>query len=303
MMGTMTLQVADQAQSLRGLMQRLQTEASEPAIPTTGRACAIAVTSGKGGVGKTNIALNLAIALSRFDAKTCLVDANLGLGNIDLLCGLNGYWNLAHVVTGARNVREIVLAGPEGIDVLPGAGVLSEHTEWAPSARADVFQQLIQFEESYDFLVIDAAAGIHRLMRGLLDSCEVVLVVTTPETTSIADAYASIKSLAGSGIPHVEVLVNQSDSAEQAQLIAERVKETARMFLHADIHAGGFVPRDPQLQAAVARRRPVVIDSPTAPVSMAIDQLAQRLKQRYDGTSRRGSFFLRLQHHRVRRSA
>ncbi len=103
-------------------MQRLQSERSKATGIAPGRrACAIGVTSGKGGVGKTNIALNLAIALTRLEARTCLVDANLGLGNIDLLCGLNGYWNLSHVVSGARNVREIVLAGPEGVNLIPGA--------------------------------------------------------------------------------------------------------------------------------------------------------------------------------------
>ena len=93
--------------------------------------------------------------------RTCLVDANLGLGNIDLLCGLNGYWNLSHVVSGARNVREIVLGRPEGIDVIPGASGLTELADWPATAQADVVRQLAEFEQTHDFLVIDTAAGIH----------------------------------------------------------------------------------------------------------------------------------------------
>jgi flagellar biosynthesis protein FlhG len=299
----------DQAQALRGLMQRLQSDRAEPTVaPRSRRAFAIGVTSGKGGVGKTNIALNLAIALARLDAGTCLVDANLGLGNIDLLCGLNGYWNLSHVVSGARNVRDIVLAGPEGINVIPGASGLTELADCPASAQADLFRQLTEFEESHDFLVIDTSAGIHRPMREFLNACDLVLVVTTPEPTSIADSYALIKTLSGSDIPHLEVLVNQSDSAPQAHQVAERIQQTARMFLHLEVAAAGFVPKDPQVPAAVVRRRPFLIETPESPASAAIQQLAARLKRLFERqpaqtTAERGSFFPRMQTHRVRRAA
>jgi flagellar biosynthesis protein FlhG len=300
----------DQAQALRGLMQRLQSGRPEPALfaPPTRRACAIGVTSGKGGVGKTNIALNLAIALARLKSTTCLVDANLGLGNIDLLCGLNGYWNLSHVISGARNVREIVLAGPEGVDVIPGASGLSDLDGCPPAVQSDIVRQLAEFEESHDFLVIDTGAGIHRTACEFLDACDIVLVVTTPEPTSVADAYAMIKTLSGREIPRIEVLVNQSDSSSQAHIVAQRIQETSRMFLHLDVNAGGFIPRDPQVAAAVVRRRPFLIDSPQSPASTAIHQLAVRLQQiaemhppQTDAQS--PAYFPRLQTRRVQRAA
>jgi flagellar biosynthesis protein FlhG len=301
--------LGDQAQTLRGMMQRLQSDRVELAVaPHDRRAFSIGVTSGKGGVGKSNIALNLAIALARLEASTCLVDANLGLGNIDLLCGLNGYWNLSHVVSGARNVRDIVLAGPEGINVIPGASGLTELADCPASAQADLFRQLTDFEETHDFLVIDTGAGIHRPVREFLDACDLVLVVTTPEPTSIADAYALIKTLSGSDIPHLEVLVNQSDSAPQAHQVAERIQQTSRMFLHLEVESAGFVPKDPQVPAAVVRRRPFLIESPQSPASLAIQQLADRLKRLFERqpaqtTAARGSFFPRMQIHRVRRAA
>jgi flagellar biosynthesis protein FlhG len=290
-------------------MQRLQSDRPEPNFAVCHRrAFAIGVTSGKGGVGKTNIALNLAIALARLGSRTCLVDANLGLGNIDLLCGLNGYWNLSHVVSGARNVRDIVLAGPEGIDVIPGASGLTELGDCPASAQADVFRQLTEFEETHDFLVIDTGAGIHRSVREFLDACDVALVVTTPEPTSIADAYALIKTLSGSDIPHLEVLVNQSDTAPQAHQVAERIQQTSRMFLHLEVAAAGFVPKDPQVPAAVVRRRPFLIESPHSPASSAIHQLAAHLKRLFERqpaqtAAERGSYFPRLQTHSVRRAA
>lgn len=299
----------DQAQALRGLMQRLQTERpnSIPVSPRR-RACTIGVTSGKGGVGKTNIALNLAIALARLKARTCLVDAITGLGNIDLLCGLNGYWNLSHVVSGARKLREIVLPGPEGVNVVPGASALCDLPNCPPAVQADLLRQLTEFEEEHDFVVIDAGAGIHRGVCEFLDPCDIVLVVTTPEPTSVADAYALIKNLSGRDIPRLEVLVNQADAAPQAHLVAERIKQTARTFLHVEVFAGGFVPKDPQVVSAVVHRRPFVVESPSSPASTAIHQLALRLKRVFEmhppeAAARSGPYFPRMQTRRVQRAA
>jgi flagellar biosynthesis protein FlhG len=288
--------VGDQAQALRGLMQRFHSNHAEPAARSgAGRATAIAVTSGKGGVGKTNIALNLAIALARLDAAVCVIDANLGLGNIDLLCGLNGYWNLAHVVSGARNLRDVILSGPEGIEVIPGASGLTEAADWSPAAEADVFRQLEDYEETRDYLIIDAAVGIHHSVRAFLHACDQALIVTTPEPTSVADAYSTIKALCGAKIPSIDVIVNQCDSTQQARVVAERIHETARMFLHVDVGFAGFVPKDPNVAAAVARRKPFLIDHPNSPASTSVCQLALRLQRRHETQPRRPPFFPRMQ--------
>jgi len=286
----------DQAQALRGLMERMQAERFDAVAATSSapRARSIAVTSGKGGVGKSSLALNLAIALAQLDARTALFDANLGLGNLDLMCGLNGYWNLSHVVTGARNLGEIVLEGPAGVQVIPGASGLAEMADWPEPAQADVARQLAEFEQSHDFLVIDTAAGIHRAVRQFLEACELVLVVATPEPTAIADAYATIKALSGSGVPTLEVLINQSASAEQATAIAERIRETARAFLRVDVGSAGWIPHDPEVAAAVSLRCPFVIGKPDCPASQAVGQLAQRLVQFFKAQPTRGSLFPRM---------
>jgi flagellar biosynthesis protein FlhG len=193
----------------------------------------------QGGVGR-NIALNLAIALARQQASVGILDANLGLGNIDLLCGLNGYWNLSHVVTGARCLNEIVLTGPEGIHVVPGASGLADVADCPDSAQQEIFIQLEDFEQSHDFVIIDTGPGIHRSVREFVTSAALVLIVTTPEPTALADAYATVKALSTTDDgPRIELLVNQAASAAQADAVIQRLQQTARLFLNSNVGSAG----------------------------------------------------------------
>lgn len=285
----------DQARVLRGLMERqgepapIEGEASPAATQT------IAVTSGKGGVGKSCIALNLAIALQRMGRSVCLLDLNFGLGNIDLLCGLNGYWNFAHVLSGARTIAEIILEGPAGLHVVPGASGLLDLLDGSPGVHREIIAQLDRLERAHDYLVLDTGTGMHRAVRQLVSAADTVLVVTTPEPTAIADAYATLKALTTgfvSGLPHV--LVNQADSPEQAREIIARVQQTARTFLSVTVASAGFIPRDPAVAQAVHERRPFVEQLPRRPASRAIEQLARRVVQLVPDDPERPSFFARF---------
>ena len=282
----------DQAQILRGLMER-RTEAAvvEPVVVRR-QARTIAITSGKGGVGKSNVALNLAIALQKMGHRVCLLDANLGLGNIDLLCGLNGYWNLSHVVSGARTVPEIVLEGPCGIHVVPGASGLLDSADCSPQAQREILSQLDELERDHEFLIIDTGTGIHRTVRQFISAAQTVIVVTTPEPTAIADAYATLKALTGgSDLGQPLILVNQADSPEQAREIIARVQQTARTFLHLTVTAAGHIPRDPAVPAAVARRKPLLAENSRTPAGLAIEQLARRMVNMSPPQSDYVSFF------------
>lgn len=282
----------DQAQILRGMMERrTETAIVEPAAPRR-QARTIAVTSGKGGVGKSNVALNLAIALSKIGHSVCLLDANLGLGNIDLLCGLNGYWNLSHVVSGARTVPEIVLEGPCGIHVVPGASGLFDSADCSPIAQREILSQLEELERHHEYLIIDTGTGIHRTVRQFVSAAETVLIVTTPEPTAIADAYATLKALStGTELFQPHILVNQAESPEQAREIIARVQQTARTFLHLTVSSAGHIPRDPAVPAAVARRKPFVADGTRSAAGLAVEQLARRVVNLSQPNSDRSSFF------------
>ena len=287
--------MSDQAKVLRGLIKERQAAPTMSIESPSGHgAHTIAVTSGKGGVGKSNIALNLAIALARLNSSVGLLDANLGLGNIDLLCGLNGYWNLSHVVTGARRLGEVILKGPENVDVIPGASGLIDVADAPPEAQREILRQLVELERQHDYVIIDTGTGIHRSVRQFVTAADIVLVVTTPEPTAIADAYAMVRALSSMAIPTLEVIVNQADSVEQARAIIERLQQTSRVFLHTEVTSAGFVPRDPQVGEAVVGRTPFLCNSPNCPASLAIGQLARRIKNLTEVCSPRGSFFPRF---------
>ncbi|MBS0266261.1 MAG: MinD/ParA family protein [Planctomycetes bacterium] len=282
----------DQAQILRGMMERRTEFAAGTSTAIDRRARTIAITSGKGGVGKSVIALNLAVALQKMGQRTCLLDANLGLGNIDLLCGLNGYWNLSHVVSGARTLSEIVLQGPQGIHVVPGASGLFESADCPASVQREIISQLEKLERDHEFLIIDTGTGIHKTIRQFVSAADIALVVTTPEPTAIADAYATLKALfAGDGALQPHLLVNQSQSPEQAREIIARVQQTARTFLHLAVSSAGHIPRDPAVPEAVWRRSPFTADGVRSAASLAIEQLARRILNLSQTDSNRGTYF------------
>ena len=278
--------------------------------PETGNAApgpgarTIAITSGKGGVGKSNLALNLAIALQRFGHSTCLFDANFGLGNIDVLCGLCGYWNLTHVVSGSRSVAEITLDGPEGIHVVPGATGLLELADAPHAAQREVLAQLDELERRHEYLILDTGTGVHRAVRQFVDAAETVLVVATPEPTAIADAYAMLKSLSfGPSMRQPYILVNQADTPEQAREIIARVQQTALTFLRLTVSSAGFVPRDPAVPNAVSQRTPLLIRSPRSPAARAIEQLARRFISLSASDQERNPYFSRMAWRMERKSA
>ncbi len=287
--------MTDQANTLRDLIERRQSLEIEDVSETdASMAHTIAITSGKGGVGKSNIALNLAIAISEMDLSVSLIDANLGLGNIDLLCGLNGYWNFSHVVTGARTLKDVVLEGPNGIRVIPGLGDLEKLTDYPSAVQKQILGQLGDIEKTCDVLVLDTGTGVHGLTRRLVSAADFALLVTTPEPTSVADAYATIKSFSLSKEADFQVLVNQTESNRIARAILERLQQTTRLFVRTGIVSAGIIPRDIHVPQAVEARVPFILTNPQCPASQGIRQLARRMKNLINTRPTRGTFFRSL---------
>lgn len=283
----------DQARRLRGLVQQHQHHriaADDPNVSAT----VIAVTSGKGGVGKSSLALNLSIALARLDVKVALLDASLGLGHLDLMCGLNGYWNLGHVLAGTRRLTDITLDGPANIHVVPGAGQLCDAIHSDKSLGHDVAQQLGQLETEHDVMVLDTGHAAHPAVRTFLAAADTVLVVTTPEPTALADAYATFKSMPKTTHARLLTLVNRVESAKTAAEIHQRLTRTTRIFLESEPSLAGWIPDDPEMANAICNRIPLMVQTPDSPAGRAITQLATRLVYHSPQPHNSQSFFQRL---------
>jgi len=298
--------MSDQAHLLRGMME--QRFIVEPFHQThhnlhdASFARTITVASGKGGVGKSNIALNLAIALAQQDASVCLFDANSGLGNLDLLCGFSCYWNFSHVLSGARELSEIVTEGPGGIHLIPGMSELKELSTYSGKLRDEIYWQLEPIEQSYDYLVIDTGTGLDKNIGKLISASDISLIIATPEPTAIAEAYAALKSLIGEK-RQVHLLVNQAESAQQAFSITERLQHTTKVFVHADVQSAGFIPFDTHVKQAVLQQNPFLEIYPDCPASASILQLSRRLKSLLAQMAPQQSFFPRFREQQSRKSA
>ncbi len=262
----------DQACELRALVA-LRSAATRPATDQPSRVCrSLTVVSGKGGVGKSVIALNLAIAFARQGVSVGLLDVSQGTGSLGLLCGQNGYWNFEHVAAGTRDLKDILLTGPHGIQIVPGAG----HLLTSGESRTSAVRDMATFESQHDWLIVDTGADLSAA-RWCAAPADCTLIVTTPEPTAVAEAYAAMKLLAAAGVSAVSVLVNQADSPQQALQILNRLRHAARTFLGSDIGLAGFIPFDPAVSQSVFRRVPLIDIAPTGPAQQALEQMGQRL--------------------------
>jgi len=274
--------LTDQAEKLRKL-----------ADSRRGGARFIAVTSGKGGVGKTNLASGLAIAAADLGLRVILLDADLGLANVDIVLDLSPKCNMSDLVYGKRDVFDLLIDGPGGIRVVPGANGISSFADLDVAKRVELLHHLHKLEHEADLIFVDTSAGISGNVIQFCAAADEVIVVATPEPTAITDAYAIIKTLARTeGTGRLKFLVNQVTNRVEALRIAERVVNVSKEFLRTRVDPFGYVLADPHVPVSVRRRRPFVLEFPYAPASLCVKTLARRLHA--NPKRERGGFFERL---------
>jgi flagellar biosynthesis protein FlhG len=236
----------------------------------------ITVTSGKGGVGKTNVVTNLAIALSRAGKRVLVLDADLGLGNIDVLLGLTPKYTLEHVLSGTRSLSDIMLEGPSGIRILPASSGLAQLTALTESQHLILQGELEQVSHLIDILLIDTGAGISSNVTFFAAAAQSIVVVISPEPTSLTDAYALMKVLLRQYRERrFHVLVNLAKSPNEAARVFAKLEVAASRFLQISIEYLGAVPLDDYLPLAVTQQRAVLDRYPHAPSSRAFVSLTE----------------------------
>ncbi|MBN2329923.1 MAG: MinD/ParA family protein [Candidatus Omnitrophica bacterium] len=240
----------------------------------------IAITGGKGGVGKSNIACNLAIAMAQMNKQVMVLDADLSLANVDVLLGLTPRYNLSHVIRGVKTMKDIMINGPAGVRIIPGGSGVEELTQLNPTEMARLFSAFDGIQPAPDIFMIDTAAGIHPNVMQFLSAADQVIVVTTPEPTAYTDAYALIKTL----IKHqngqeIGLLVNMAQNAREAAEVLRLMLQMCRQFLNLSFNNIGFVPRDPDVLKAVRYQKPFLLRAPNSPASKTIRNIAATILQ------------------------
>ncbi len=245
----------------------------------TGQPRVISVTSGKGGVGKTNIITNLGYCLAVMGKEVLILDADLNLANVDVLLGLYPKYNLHHVFLGEKKLREILLNGPGGVKILPASSGIMEMGNLNEEQKMFFLSEITDLGGQLDFLLIDTAAGLNSNVIYFTLAARERIIILTPEPTSLTDAYAMIKVLSSKHeIKKFRILVNSVNSKQEALTVYQQLTKVSDRFLESiSLDYLGYLPRDPKLTRAVRSQQLVAAASPEAPVSKMYAELARKL--------------------------
>jgi len=271
--------VQDQAERLRQLMGKLNAPVALEKPMAQGDCRVIAFTSGKGGVGKTNVSVNFALAMANRGKKVLLFDADLGLANVDVMLGVMPQYTLLNVLNGQKKLSEIIIEGPGGIRmVASGSGGVQELADLSETQRGNFLDALMDLQHQSDFILIDTGAGLHRNVLAFVMAAEEVVIVTTPEPTALMDAYGMIKILhREKRDPAINVIVNMAANQQEADEAGRKLSILSKRFLNLEVEYMGFVLRDPSMVRAVKEQRPVILSSPMCPAAVSLDRLAGML--------------------------
>jgi flagellar biosynthesis protein FlhG len=292
----MEISMADQAQQLREMAKGKgaeQNRTSEDKKKTR----IIAVASGKGGVGKTNMSVNIAIAYAQLGKKVIVMDADLGLANVNVAMGIIPKYNLYHVVKKQKRLEEIILETEYGISFVAGASGFSKIANLTTDEREHFIQELSSLS-SADVVIIDTSAGVSDNVLSFVAAADDAIIVTTPEPTAITDAYGIIKIIAteiDSLNLGLKLIVNRVKSVTEGKKVAERVINIAGQFLNLKVDYLGYVYDDPSVPQSVLKQRPFITNEPNGKAAICVKHIVSRLeKVEYKEGSGVGQFLRRL---------
>ena len=258
--------MTDQAQNLRTMMKLSNTQTK-----------IVTIASGKGGVGKSSLALNLGIALSQRGRRPLIIDTDFGFNNIDVMLGVHTQYDLIDVIEGRKNVRDIIETGLAGVHFISGGSGVYEMFRMAPDQLMDIVSSLIELEDVADTIIFDTSAGLSDNAMRLISASHETILVTTPEPTAVVDAYALLKLVHEQGDrPQISLVVNQVTGAKEAMSVADGFVRIAEKNLNIRLNRLGYITRDVSMSIAIKMQVPVLISFPKSVASADIIELTQR---------------------------
>lgn len=269
----------DQAEKLRQMAQETYRTSNRHIIKRDSAARVITVTSGKGGVGKTNFTVNLALALSiNYGKKVLIIDADLGLANIDIVLGSSAPYNILNLIENGLSINDIIMEGPNNVKFISGGSGIYNLANLDEQQLQYFISQLTLLDSWADIILVDTGAGINRNVLNFVMAADEVIIVTTPEPTSVTDAYAMLKVYAGHhGNSTVRLVVNRVADVEEAQTVADKLVNVAFRFLGLPMNSLGYVYDDRNVTKAVKSQVPFLLSYPHSASSRCIEQIAHRL--------------------------
>ncbi|VDA99360.1 Flagellar synthesis regulator FleN [Olavius algarvensis spirochete endosymbiont] len=269
--------MGDQAEKLRKIME---VQSSQVKAPEASGTRIIAVTSGKGGVGKTNLSINIAIAYSRLGKKVLVLDADLGLANVNVMMGVIPKHNLYHVIRKQKEMKDIIVDTPYGVQIVAGASGFSRIANLSEDERQHFVDDFTTLSDA-DIIIIDTSAGVGSNVLAFVGAADDAVIVTTPEPTAITDAYGIIKTMSveiDNLDMGIKLVVNRVSSVTEAKRVAQRVVDIAGQFLNVKLDYLGFVYEDPTVQAAVRKQQPFFVVDQYGRASQCIQHIVERLE-------------------------
>lgn len=240
----------------------------------------LSLTSGKGGVGKTCVSVNLGYWLAKSGARVLLLDADLGLANVDVVLGLRTEYTLQHVLSGEKSLSDILLEGPGGMKILPAGSGVAELADLSDEAKFQLFNELESLNEPFDYLLVDTGAGISRTVLYFNDAVQDIVLVATPEPTSITDAYALMKVLGECRKGHrFRILANMVENETEGKNVYRRLSTVSDKYLDVSTSYVGHILTDPNVAQAVRKQTALSVAYPKSPASRCLRNLAERIHQ------------------------